>query len=284
MKITLSTDLDRTLIPNGQQACDPQSIELIHWLASQQHITLIYVSGRDKNLVLNAIAEYDLPIPQYAITDVGTRLYYIDDVKWQEDSQWQLYLRKNWDTDKLDSIKNKIKDCPQLQYQEAEKQSEFKLSYYLDAKHYESDIAQNIEIICQQTKLSCTIIKSYDETTNTGLLDILPENASKYHALRFLMDKYTISEKEILFCGDSNNDMDIFISELPAVIVNNAQTSVKQQARQLADKHHHTSQLYIAIGDFCSLNGNYSSGILEGLAYYYPAFKSLICEKTSLSS
>lgn len=283
MNITLCTDLDRTLLPNGQQASDPQSIGLLHSLAKQQHITLVYVSGRDKKLVLDAISEYSLPIPQYAITDVGTHLYHIDNIEWQEDSQWQHYLQKNWDVDKLDLIKNQIKDYPQLQCQESEKQSHFKLSYYLNAQHYESDIKQNIKHICQQIKLNCSIIKSYDETTDTGLLDIIPANASKYHALRFLMDKYIITEKEILFCGDSDNDMDVFISELPAVIVNNAQASVKQQARQLADKRHHTSQLYIARGDFYGLNGNYCSGILEGLAYYYPAFESLIYEKTSSS-
>lgn len=283
MNITLSTDLDRTLLPNGRQASNPQSISLLHSLAEQRHITLVYVSGRDKKLVLDAISEYDLPIPQFAITDVGTRLYRIDNIEWHEDSEWQRYLQKNWDVAKLELIKNQLKDYPQLQYQEAEKQSHFKLSYYLDSKHYESDITQHIETICQQTGLNCSIIKSYDETTNTGLLDLLPENASKYHALRFLMDKYTISEKEILFCGDSNNDMDVFISELPAVIVNNAQASVKQQAQQLADKHHHTAQLYIAKGNFYGLNGNYCSGILEGLAHYHPTLDSLICEMCSPS-
>ena len=284
MNITLCTDLDRTLLPNGRQASDAQSIDLLRWLANQQHITLIYVSGRDKKLVLDAISEYDLPIPLYAITDVGTRLYHIDNIEWHEDSQWQHYLQKNWDTDKLESIKNQLKNYSQVKSQEPEKLSHFKLSYYLDAKHYESDITQKIEHICQEIELNCSIIKSYDETTNTGLLDIIPANASKYHALRFLMDKHTITKKEILFCGDSDNDMDVFISELNAVIVNNAQASVKQHALQLADKRHHIAQLYIAGGNFYGLNGNYCSGILEGLAHYYPTLDSLICEMCSSSS
>ena len=296
MNITLCTDLDNTLLPNGRQVSDPHSIDLLHRLIRQQHITLIYVSGRDKRLVLDAISEYDLPLPQYAITDVGTQIHRIDSsddanfakkhaknsLLWQEDLHWQQHLQKGWDAEKLNAVKNKLQDYSHLHCQEPEKQSRFKLSYYLDTRHYESDIKQDVENICQQTGIKCNVVKSYNETTSTGLLDVLPADASKYHAIRFLMDKHAITEKEILFCGDSGNDLDVLTSEIPAVLVNNAQTSVKQRARQLADKHHHNAQLYIAKGNFCGLNGYYCSGILEGLAYYYPEFKKLICENIRL--
>ncbi|MGD8783473.1 MAG: HAD-IIB family hydrolase [Thioalkalispiraceae bacterium] len=285
MKYTLCTDLDRTLIPNGPQAHDPQAIPLLHMLVEQKHLRLVYVSGRDRNLVLDAIKEHELPLPDLAITDVGTRIYHVEQVSpvehneethWSEDGDWQRYLLKGWDLDKIASLKQQVIQHAGLTLQEPEKQSQFKLSYYLDMSYYNSGIEQEIIELCGHADLQCNIIKSHDETTDTGLVDILPANASKYHAIRFLMDKYTIDEHEIIFCGDSGNDMEVLISEIPAVLVKNAQETVKQQALSLAKAREHVDRLYIAQGGFCGLNGNYCSGILEGLAYYYQEFEQLI--------
>lgn len=284
MKITLCTDLDRTLLPNGLQISDPQAIPLLHRITQEYNINLIYVTGRSKKLVLDAIQEYDLPIPQHAITDVGTRIYRItpntssSDFNWDEDDKFRIYLEKNWDAKIIGSLKNKIESHPHISLQEPEKQSQFKLSYYLDTQFYESNIEQDIKHLTQDLGLRCNIIKSHDETTETGLLDIIPGDASKYHAIRFLMDEYIITTKEIVFCGDSGNDMEVLVSEIPAVLVKNTQDSVKKLAQQLVQKNQIGSQLYIAKGDFCGLNGNYCSGILEGLAYYFSEFERPICE------
>jgi len=278
MKYTLCTDLDRTLLPNGPQASDEQAIPLLSLLVEQQHLRLIYVSGRNHDLILDAIDQYALPIPEMAITDVGTRIYHINQetLSWHEDSDWQRYLGIAWDINKLDTIKHKLNQHAGLHIQEPEKQSRLKLSYYLDMQYYDIGIEQEIEQLCNDAGIRCNIVKSHDETTDTGLLDILPYNASKYHAIRFLMDKHSISEKEILFSGDSGNDMEVLVSEIPAILVKNAQDSVKLQAQQLANAKQHSQQLYIAEGDFCGLNGNYSSGILEGLAYYHQEFERLV--------
>jgi hypothetical protein len=253
-------------------------------LVEQQHLRLVYVSGRSQQLILSAIKEYELPPPAIAITDVGTRIYHIEQSiskdqpasVWKLDHDWERYLGHNWHTENISRLRQKLDQHDGLKLQEAEKQTEFKLSYYLDMRYYNSDIKSEIEQICKDLSLDCNIIKSHDETTDTGLLDILPGNASKYHAIRFLMDKYSITEKEIVFCGDSGNDMEVLVSEIPAVLVNNAQQSVKHQAQQLSAAKQHTTQLYIASGEFYGLNGNYCSGILEGLAYYYQEFERLI--------
>ena len=278
MKYTLCTDLDRTLLPNGHQASDAQAIPLLRQLVEQQHLRLIYVTGRHRELILDAIDEYALPMPEMAIADVGTRIYHINQetLHWHEDSDWQRYLDNDWDINKVNTVKHKLNQHAGMNFQEPEKQSRFKLSYYLEMQYYDIGIEQEIEHLCNNANMKCNIIKSHDETTDTGLLDILPYNASKYHAIRFLMDKHTISEKEIIFCGDSGNDMEVLVSEIPAILVKNAQDTVKQQAQQLANEKQHSQQLYIAQGGFCGLNGNYSSGILEGLAYYHQEFEQLV--------
>jgi hydroxymethylpyrimidine pyrophosphatase-like HAD family hydrolase len=57
--LLICTDLDRTLIPNGEQPESPQARPLFRQLVSHSQIILAYVTGRDKMLVQEAIAEYE---------------------------------------------------------------------------------------------------------------------------------------------------------------------------------------------------------------------------------
>jgi hypothetical protein len=73
-KILLGCDLDRTIIPNGIQNKSPQARPLLRRLVQCLNIYLAYVSGRDQKLILDTIEEFYLPVPDYAIGDVGTTL------------------------------------------------------------------------------------------------------------------------------------------------------------------------------------------------------------------
>ena len=280
MTYYLFTDLDRTLIPNGAHIQDKQSIKILTALHDSDKLKLIYVSGRDKNLIQSAIKEHGLPIPDLAIADVGARIYQIIDNKWENDQEWNMYLSTNWDDEKFRALGNELSQIAILREQEPEKQSRFKHSYYLAADDLDSAIDKTIHDISESLGLKIRIIKSLDETSNTGLLDILPGSASKYHAIRFLMDKYQFELENMVFSGDSGNDMEVLTSELPSILVKNAHHSVQRQAKELSKINSHEQQLYIADGDFFGLNGHYCSGILEGLAYYLPVFRKWIAELT----
>jgi hypothetical protein len=52
--------------------------------------------------------------------------------------------------------------------------------------------------------------------------------------------------------------------------VANAQPVVREFALQRAESLDYVAQLYIARGGFMSMNGNYSAGMLEGIAHYHP--------------
>ena len=82
-KILLGCDLDRTIIPNGNQKESPLARPLLRQFAKYPNIYLAYVSGRDQKLILDAIEEFYLPVPDYAIGDVGTTLYRIKNGNWQ---------------------------------------------------------------------------------------------------------------------------------------------------------------------------------------------------------
>jgi hypothetical protein len=75
---------------------------------------------------------------------------------------------------------------------------------------------------------------------------------------------------EVLFAGDSGNDLSVLASELPAVLVANAAESVRGEAVTVAQSNGTTPHLYLAQGGFWEMNGNYSAGILEGVAHFRP--------------
>ena len=76
-KILICSDLDRTIIPNGYQEESAHCRPVFRKLVEHPNIYLTFLSGRDKKLILDAIEEYYLPMPDYAIGDVGTTLYRI---------------------------------------------------------------------------------------------------------------------------------------------------------------------------------------------------------------
>ncbi len=61
-------------------------------LVSRPEVTLAYVSGRDKQLVEQALKEYHLPQPHYALTDVGTQIYHIEQGQWHSWQSWEEQL------------------------------------------------------------------------------------------------------------------------------------------------------------------------------------------------
>jgi len=54
------------------------------------------------------------------------------------------------------------------------------------------------------------------------------------------------------------------------VLVANAHPEVIREAETSSRLHKTAEYLYIAKGDFLGMNGNYSAGILEGIAHYHP--------------
>ena len=73
-----------------------------------------------------------------------------------------------------------------------------------------------------------------------------------------------------VFSGDSGNDMEVLVSPIPSVLVANANDEVKRSALEIAANAGNAKQLFVSQGDFLGMNGNYSAGILEGVAHFHP--------------
>ncbi len=269
-RLLICTDLDRTLIPNGPQSESPSARERFARLVARAEVTLAYVSGRHRALVEQAISNYRLPTPDFVIGDVGTTIYRVatgDD--WQRQAEWESQIAADWGGRSHADIKSLLVDLPHLRLQEAAKQNDYKLSYYVPLQSDTAALSQLIDERLQAEKIAARQIWSVDEPAGVGLLDVLPASASKYHAIEALIQLQGFDHGNTVFCGDSGNDIEVLVSPIRAVLVGNAQAQVRDEATRLAAADGQMDRLYIASGDYLDMNGNYSAGMLEGIAHYF---------------
>lgn len=271
LPLLICTDLDRTLLPNGPQPESPGVRECFARLVSHPAVTLAYVSGRNRDLVAEAIEAFRLPIPDFVIGDVGTTLYRVGpEQAWEHQAQWENRLGKAWGDNRPSDLQAVLKGISQLSLQEAPKQNRHKLSYYVPLEAEGEALALEIQDRLATIGASSNLIWSLDEAKGVGLLDILPAGASKFHAIEMLYQQLGFELWETVFCGDSGNDLEVLVSPIPSVLVANANPEVKQCALELAERAGCSAQLYLAKGGFHGMNGNYCGGMLEGIAHYHP--------------
>lgn len=269
-RILICTDLDRTLLPNGSQPESPMARTVFKRLVSHPEIKLAYVSGRHRELVEEAIQEYSLPVPDWVIGDVGTTIYQIHEEEWRHWQQWEQEIASDWGGLTGSELRPLFSDLSTLRLQEENKQNRYKLSFYLPLPMDVGILQKEMTRRLNEQNLSASLIYSIDETTSTGLLDVVPARATKLHAVEFLMLRQNFDCKNTVFAGDSGNDLAVLSSKIQSVLVANASIEVANQAQNLASKEGTLPALYLAKGNFLGMNGNYSAGILEGIAYYLP--------------
>ncbi|EMR13402.1 alpha,alpha-trehalose-phosphate synthase [Methylophaga lonarensis MPL] len=273
-RLLLCTDMDRTVIPNG---VEPEHLEArmrFRKFCQLPEVTLVYITGRHRQLVEKAIRSYQLPEPDYLVTDVGSKVYQFQQQQWQEMSQWQQEIAKDWSGKSHQQLKLALQDIEGLKLQEFSKQNTHKLSFYLPVYHDNQSVMATMQQRLDELGVKATVMWSIDELTNIGLLDVLPARATKLHALEFLQQHLQFAAEQVVFAGDSGNDLPVLVSEFQSVLVHNASNEIKQLAVLLSQDNGHPSQLLLATDpDPLGMNGNYSAGVLQGVWHFMPEFR-----------
>lgn len=268
-RLLLCTDMDRTVIPNGIQAEHPDARRRFRQFCQSENVCLVYVTGRHLQLVEKAIRTYSLPTPDYIISDVGTKIFQLKDKRWQEVLTWCDVIAKDWNGQSHADLKALLSGIKELQLQEFSKQNTHKLSFYLPLYFEKDHIINQVQSYLQRSGVNASVMWSIDELTQIRLLDVLPEHATKLHAIEFLKSQLQYMDSEVVFVGDSGNDMPVLASSIQSVVVNNASTEIKMMAQQLVAENGHPHSLYIAIDPGpLGMNGNYSAGVLQGVWHY----------------
>jgi sucrose-6F-phosphate phosphohydrolase len=264
----LATDLDRTLLPNGSWPADPGAIELFNELTQKHGVLVVYVTGRNLDLTETAIAEFGIRHPDVLIGDVGTSIRKFAGHEWTPHHGWDSHVRRAspaWDAE---AIRAAVTGIDGLSEQEREHCGPFKQSYYVDHD-------RNVAILKAvedrvKGKFDEVIIYSFDSQSGQGLLDFLPDSATKQTALEYIADESGIDKSEVVFCGDSGNDIFPLTAGFSGVLVRNADEQLVAGVRQ-AMQARPELKVYFAKGGFRGLSGYYTSGVIEG-AWHYGVF------------
>lgn len=267
MKI-LATDLDRTLLPNGRWKPDSQAIELFNTLTTQHDVLVVYVTGRNLGLTEKAIQEFAVRYPDILCGDVGTSIRKYGNGEWQFDHGWIDHVHEQsprWDAM---AIRDAVADIDGLREQESEHLNQFKQSYYV--LHEQKDRVLKEVDDRVKGKFDEVIVYSFDSQDGKGLLDFLPASATKQTALEYVAEQCGLDKKDVVFCGDSGNDIFPLTAGFNGVLVRNADEQLVENV-QSAMAQHPQLNVYFAKGDFKGLSGYYTSGVIEG-AYHYGIF------------
>ena len=265
----LATDLDRTLLPNGRWPADPGAIDLFNELTQRHEVFVVYVTGRNLDLAERAIAEFGIRHPDVLIGDVGTSIRRYVRGRWQSHDGWDAHVAQaspRWD---VQAIRAAVSGMDGLEEQEREHCGPFKQSYYVDHVRNEA-ILRSLD---QQVKgrFDEVIVYSFDSQSGKGLLDLLPHSATKQTALEYIAAELGAPKADVVFCGDSGNDVFPLTAGFSGVLVKNADEQLVASVRQaIAAKPE--LRVYFAKGGFRGLSGHYTSGVIEG-AYHYGVFR-----------
>ena len=267
MKI-LATDLDRTLLPNGRWPPDPGAIDLFNELTEKHDVLVVYVTGRNLVLTENAIKEFGVRYPNILCSDVGTSIRKYEDGEWKFDDGWVEHVKREspkWDAM---AIRDAVGRVDGMREQESEHQNQFKQSYYV--KHEKKDqVLKKVDELVKG-KFDEVIVYSFDSQDGKGLLDFLPASATKQTALEYVAEEFDTAKKDVVFCGDSGNDIFPLTAGFSGVLVRNADDQLVEKVKKAMNQNPGL-KVYFAKGDFNGLKGYYTSGVIEG-AYHYGMF------------
>ena len=91
-------------------------------------------------------------------------------------------------------------------------QNPFKISFFRDA---------GFQIEALHSALGPLIRRVNVIMSQNRFVDILPKRASKGRAIRYLCHKWSVPLRNVIVCGDSGNDLDMFTGSSRGIVVAN---------------------------------------------------------------
>ena len=241
----LATDLDGTLIPLENHPRNQEDLKLLSQELAKRQVELVFVTGRHLESVESAIAQYDLPVPNWIISDVGTSIYQRSAETYQLNLPYSDHLAELCQALSLEELKRNFHDTPSLRLQEEEKQGAYKLSYYVD----QSELTKATKLVSRkldQLQAPWSLIDSVDPFNGDGLLDLLPQNVSKAYALRWWANHVGGSPDQLVFAGDSGNDFAALTAGFRAILVGNASRDLADRVQSTHDQFGWKDRLFLA--------------------------------------
>lgn len=150
---------------------------------------------------------------------VGTDVHFRSNDEYHLDEQWHRIISHAWDKETIGRL---VDAMPEIRLQDAQWQSPFKSSYYLE-ENAQTRLAEIHERM-EQAGLQAKIVYSADK-----FLDLLPVRSGKGEAVRYVAREMGLEPANVVTCGDTGNDLDMMRAELGfhSIVVGNAAMELK---------------------------------------------------------
>ena len=239
-KTILISDLDGTLVDGNKT---DGLLEFKAWMkANQEHVLFGIASGRNLEITKAAFLHYELPEPDLLICSAGSEIYYTN--KHIVDKGWESHIDLQWDKNELRNLLCKFNG---IRLQEEAAQQKFKISYYVDDRFSEDDLA-DLHMLLDEKKLRAKIL-----LTENRFLDVLPYRASKGSAVRYLSYKWRLPLNQFITAGNSGNDFDMLKGKTNAIVVANYSPELEELKK--------VKSVFFAKNPL-------AKGVLEGIDHY----------------
>ena len=237
----LVCDVDHTLVGDAESL--RALMQRLQEGGGHKRIGYGIATGRYIESTIKTLKEWNVPMPDFFITSVGSEIYYNGSTRLIADTSWGRHINYRWDADKARSVMQRFEG---VKLQDKEEQRPFKISYFYDPK--KALLVAEIRKELRQNGLHVNVVYSH------GMyLDILPMRASKGLAVRYLASKWGFPPERILVAGDAGSDEDMLSGDTLGIVVANHSPEL--------EKLRGRDRIYFA-------NNEYAAGILEGMEHY----------------
>ncbi len=199
------------------ESSNRQKDELYQFLKDNPNFLLVFVTGRNTELILPVLDDMFIPTPDYIIGDVGATVIngktqeHIQPLQHNISKRWQEALK---DISKIPELKSlDVQDQPQ----------ERRKSFYIDEEKVDPQA-----IIKMLEACNCDVLHS-----NSIYLDILPKGVNKGATLHALIEQLGIPHENVMVAGDTMNDFSMYDKGYRGVVLNNSEQPLKDAAKGL---------------------------------------------------
>ena len=217
----LACDIDDTL--TGDRVALDQLTQQLTQLRQQGQLFLILPTARAVPDVVSGFEDEGLPVPDAISTQVGTEIYLPPfDGDLTPLPAWERHLRRNFSRQEAMSF---LEGIDGLVMQSDKYNTQFKVSCFLD-KTPDPDAAADL---IQQRVDDANAGDTYRVIwSSTRFLDIVPTEAGKGNAIKFVVDHFDLASRPVYVAGDSGNDRTMFDEFGQGIVVGNAQPELKR--------------------------------------------------------
>lgn len=234
----LAADLDGTLIG------DRQALEEFNSFMKKRRkeFLLVYVTGRKLSSVQELMKEEELLNPDVLIVDVGTEIYLAHD--YLLELNWDKRVSVFWNSE---SLKARFASIKGLYSQGI--YPRYRLAYFTDKDMFKKIVTQMKNLV-EKERLPVEIIPSMGH-----IIDVIPIQAGKGKALKYIQEMYAVPKEYIFACGDSENDISMLTAGFKGIVVGNCQLDLKEVLAQTSETIYFSKAFY-------------ARGVLEGIKKY----------------